>query len=71
LLEGPYGQVKYRRHKAVWPVDDRDLVLIKSKKRDDKRLIIATRSINYDVPLDKGVIRADFNVGGFIVDKIS
>lgn len=33
LMEGQYGQVKHRRHKAPWPADDRDLVIIKNKRK--------------------------------------
>ena len=51
IAEGPYGMVKYRKHKSVWPVDDRDLVLLKTKHRDGNRTIIAVRSINYDIPI--------------------
>ena len=55
----------------MWPMDDRDLVMIRVKTNDGKRLIVSDRSINYEFPLEKGVIRAVNNIGGFIVDKIS
>lgn len=58
VLQGPYGMVKYRRLKGTWPVDDRDLVLLKIKKQEANRTIIGVRSINYDIPLEKGIIRA-------------
>lgn len=47
IAQGPYGQVKYRRFKSTWPVDDRDMVIVKAKRTDDKRVVMATRSIDY------------------------
>ena len=52
-----YGELRYRFGKALWPIHHRDMVMVRAKSNDGKRLIVAFKSVNYDIPLQPGTIR--------------
>lgn len=69
--EASYGQLRYRFGKALWPILHRDMVMVRTKRREEDRLIVAFKSVNYDIPLQPGTIRVEIHVSGFIVEKIN
>ena len=71
LDENYFGQLRYRYGKAVWPILHRDMVMVRAKSNDGQKLVIAFKSVNYDIPLPPGTIRVELHVSGFVVEKIS
>ena len=60
-------QVEY---KGVWPVANRDFVIVSERYQDENTYIIATKSCSYPKEETKGVVRAELFVGGYIIERI-
>ena len=57
-------------YKAVWPVANRDFVIVSVRHDDGNCHYIATKSCSYPFDEVKGVVRAELSVGGYIIEKI-
>jgi hypothetical protein len=56
-------KVIYERYKAIWPVCDRDFVLvIKAIERDDGKILVG-KSVEFGVPEREGVVRGELVAG--------
>ena len=57
-------------YKAVWPVANRDFVMVSVRHEEGDCYYIATKSCTYPFDEVKGVVRAELFVGGYIFEKI-
>ena len=57
-------------YKAVWPVANRDFVILSIRAEEENCSYIATKSCNYPFDEVKGVVRAELFVGGYIIERI-
>ena len=57
--------------KGIFPVADRDFILLTryELEKDDSLYWDASVSINYPYPSEKGTVRGDIMMSGFIVEK--
>lgn len=70
-VEGKY-RVNYMQYKGIWPVDNRDFVNCSGKLRvGDGKIYIATIGCEFDYPAQKGVVRGEVFVGGYIIEKLN
>lgn len=71
LLKDEDFSIAYLQFKAVWPVSNRDFVMLNRKFVDGNKTYYVNRSVNYNVPEVNGVVRAEIMIGSFCVEKLS
>jgi hypothetical protein len=62
------------KYKTYFPMDDRDIVYVVGIFREENRTIIAQQSIaegHPKAPAEKGVVRGEMRIGGWIVTQIN
>ena len=63
--------MSYQQYKAVWPVGNRDFVMLITKVNDGSdKVYMGSKSCGYPYPEVKGIVRGELNIGGYIVEKI-
>lgn len=60
------------QYKGVWPVvSNRDFVNVSKKIiESDSKIYIGTKACSYPYPEQKGVVRGEVLIGGYIMEKI-
>lgn len=68
--EGGKWKIVYMEHKGIWPVANRDFVIASMRHEEGDTYYIATKSCGYPKAEEKGIVRAELFVGGYIIEKI-
>lgn len=65
--------INYCRFKGIGPVSDRDFVILENYElsEDKTRFVDASKSIEHQYPLPKGVVRGWVYIAGYIVEQTS
>jgi len=61
----------YMRYKGIWPVSDRDFILVEVvlSENDGEKIYLCSKSCSYSFADVNGVVRAELSVGGYIIEK--
>ena len=71
LLDKEGLKVNYQQYKAVWPVANRDFVMLINKVHEGAdKVYLGSKSCGFPYPETKGVVRAELHLGGYIAEKI-
>lgn len=54
----------------MWPVAQRDIVLMVYKDIGEEKVYIASKSCGFPCKEEKGTVRAEVYIGGYIIEKI-
>ena len=57
-------------YKGIWPVANRDFVIVSVRHQEENAYYIATKSCSYPKEEVKGVVRAELFVGGYLIEKV-
>lgn len=57
-------------HKAIWPVWNRDFVVVAIRKQEGDTYYIVTKSCSYPLPEVQKVVRAQIHIAGYIIQKV-
>lgn len=63
-------KVIYLEMKAVWPVANRDFVVVSARSDEGDVTFMGTKSCSYPHPEVNKVVRGELFVGGYILEKI-
>lgn len=67
--DGDY-ELAYLQYKAVWPVSNRDFVMLTRKLVDGKKVYYLNQSVDAGVPVVKDVVRAEIKVGSYMIEEL-
>lgn len=59
------------KYKGIWPVAARDLVMLVIQEIAEDKIFIASKSCNFPYPEQKGIVRAQLFIGGYVLEKIN
>ena len=51
----------------MWPVAQRDVVLMVNKEISEDKVFIASKSCDFPCKEEKGTVRAEVHIGGYII----